>query len=178
MTNPKQKEKKWEKEANHNYINVIGKDNSLCLFSFIRKVRQEAIRETACWEWKGSKKGNGYGQIMIDGKNYFVHRLAYAIFHGRMPDSQLTIDHLCRNRSCVNPRHLELVPIKENVLRGKGITAINAKKTHCKRGHEFTDENTYLYKNYRCCRICRREDDKRRKLKQKYLTKEKEGKEK
>ncbi len=69
----------------------------------------------------------------------------------------MTLDHLCRNKACVNPEHLEPVTQKENVLRGVGPTAINAKKTHCIRGHEFNEQNTIFHPrtNYRTCRVCK-----------------------
>lgn len=68
-----------------------------------------------------------------------------------------TIDHLCRNRGCVNPLHLQAVPMRENTLRGFGPSAENARKTHCKRGHEFTPENTYLHDGRRICKQCNRD---------------------
>jgi hypothetical protein len=93
---------------------------------------------------------------MRDGKrNQFAHRLAYELFVGPIPEGQ-TIDHLCRNRPCVNPGHLEVVDMRTNLLRGSSPTAQNARKTHCKHGHEFTPENTALKQGrYRICRTCR-----------------------
>ena len=95
----------------------------------------------ACWEWKGAKS-RGYGQIWNKDRNAQVPRVAYTLWRGEIPTG-LEPDHLCRNHACANPRHLELVTGRENVLRGIGPTAINARKTHCKRGHEFTPENIY-----------------------------------
>lgn len=77
----------------------------------------------------------------------------------------MTLDHLCRNRLCVNPEHLEVVSRGENVLRGVGVTAENKRKTHCAHGHEFTTENTYRYGNKRHCRTCRTENMRERRRK-------------
>ena len=75
----------------------------------------------------------------------------------------MTLDHICRNRLCVNPAHLEIVSVKENVLRGVGISAENSRKTHCIDGHEFNEENTLVLKDgSRVCRACARERARRR----------------
>ena len=110
-----------------------------------------------CWEWTGSTS-QGYGRFRADGRSVFVHRWAYERFRGPIP-AGLTIDHLCRNRRCANPDHLEPVTNRENVLRGEGITAQHARKTHCPQGHEYTPENIYSWPgrpNGRLCRECMR----------------------
>ena len=111
----------------------------------------------ACWEWKGPGT-HGYGQIGQGrrGQRAYVHRIAYILWRGEIQDN-LTVDHLCRNRGCANPRHLEIVTLRENLRRGNGFPGLNARKTHCDQGHEFTLENTYQWKRKRKCRICRRE---------------------
>lgn len=111
-----------------------------------------------CWEWLGSRspvtrRTGGYGKISVGGKMAYVHRVVYELTHGRIPDG-LTIDHLCRNRACANPAHLEAVASRTNILRGDGACARHARKTHCSRGHEYTPENTYLWRGQRQCRIC------------------------
>ncbi len=95
----------------------------------------------------------GYGQFYLNGRQCKAHRVSYELFRKNIPDG-LVIDHLCNNPSCVNPWHLKPVTSKENILRGVSFSAINARKTHCKRGHEFTKENTYIYARGKSCRVC------------------------
>lgn len=119
----------------------------------------------ACWNWLRYIAPDGYGRVKHKGKNCPAHRVAYILTKGPISDD-LAVDHLCRNRSCVNPEHLEAVTDKTNVLRGIGPAALNARKTHCKHGHEFTPENTRVYENRegwaRQCRECERNREKGR----------------
>ena len=117
----------------------------------------------------------GYGRFTIKRKSFQAHIISYEMKNGLMKNG-LELDHLCRNRWCVNPDHLEAVTHRENCLRGTGMTAINAKKTHCKNGHEFSKENTRIIINrygnkQRNCRICCRkiknESAKRKRLEKK-----------
>lgn len=109
-----------------------------------------------CWEWQ-QHLVVGYGKLRIGKKRFLVHRLTYEWFFGTI-NPNLTIDHLCRNRKCCNPLHLEEVTHRVNNLRGMNAAAINARKTHCKNGHEFTLDSTYFNSqiNRRTCKICRR----------------------
>lgn len=115
---------------------------------------------TECWEWLASKSSRGYGWFYINRRGYQAHRISYLLFYGYI-DNNLVIDHLCRNHSCVNPKHLEAVTQKENTQRGltgyhpnSGI--VNRSKTHCPQGHEYTPENTYFNPcGSRECRVCR-----------------------
>lgn len=115
--------------------------------------RRTTTDANGCWVWQGAKT-TGYGAINTGSRNWLVHRWMYEHFRGPIL-AELTLDHLCRNRSCCNPDHLEAVARGENVLRGEGPSAHNARKTVCKRGHEFTPANTYTRPNgYRNCRSC------------------------
>lgn len=80
-----------------------------------------------CWEWTGHIMANRYGQFWCNGKMQLTHRISYELFKGDIPQG-LHIDHLCRNRKCCNPDHLETVTNKENILRGIAPSAINARK--------------------------------------------------
>jgi len=108
-----------------------------------------------CWNWTAGKFWNGYGQFWLGGTVVKAHRFAYVITKGRIPKS-LVVDHLCRNRACVNPDHLELVTNKENLLRGEGWAAVRARKTHCPQGHPYTGDNILIGKKGigRSCRTC------------------------
>lgn len=107
-----------------------------------------------CWLWTGRLDKDGYGMTYTN-RHVRAHRLAYEWARGAI-SNDLEIDHLCKTRTCVRPEHMELVTHRENVLRGDSPSAINARKTHCPRGHELTRENTYVYPSGgRQCRICR-----------------------
>ena len=112
----------------------------------------------SCWVWTGARTSQGYGNFLWYGKNVVAHRKSYEILVGNIP-KDLDLDHLCRNRSCVNPYHLEPVTRRENLLRGDTIPAKHVNKTHCPKGHKYTKENTYTYagNNSRYCKTCRKE---------------------
>lgn len=116
--------------------------------------------EGCCWEWRGTRNNKGYGSLVFERKRYAAHRVSVEL-SGRTYEPGQVTDHLCRNPSCVNPAHLEIVSNRENVLRGiAGLhRAIErAAATHCPRGHPLSGENLRLKKNgHRECWTCRRE---------------------
>jgi hypothetical protein len=110
-----------------------------------------------CWQWLGRADRNGYARFILGGKSDLVHRWAWKFKKGPLPGkaSGQGLDHTCRNRLCVRISHLELVTSRENNLRGMGVPALNARKTHCKRGHPLTDSNLGLVSGVgRFCRTC------------------------
>lgn len=117
----------------------------------------KVTRSAGCWQWGGWINEDGYGEIESQGRTLLAHRVAYELMVGPIPTG-LVIDHLCRNRSCVNPAHMEPVTKGVNNLRGVGAPAVHAVKTHCVNGHEFTPENTYIRPgtDHRDCRTCRK----------------------
>lgn len=129
---------------------------------FMEKVSPEP--NSGCWLWTASasrnQSGFAYGHIRCDGKLEKAHRVAYRLFRGPIP-AGTEIDHLCRVTLCVNPSHLEAVPHRENVLRGRGPTAVNAQKTHCDQGHELSGKNLLTTRSGgRVCIVCSREASK------------------
>lgn len=114
--------------------------------------------DNQCWIWTGALDSNGYGVFNARNTAGFSgqksHRYSYLLAHGKLPED-LELDHLCRVRPCCNPAHLEAVTQKINTMRGVGFGPVNAEKTHCPQGHEYTEENTYTSeKGWRRCRIC------------------------
>lgn len=93
----------------------------------------------ACWVWTGCLHPKGYGKFKLAGELHYAHRVTFVLAGGVLIDG-LVLDHKCRNRSCVNPAHVEQVTNHENTMRGEGVTAVNARRTHCSAGHEFTGE--------------------------------------
>lgn len=126
-----------------------------------------------CWPWRACKDEKGYGHFNSGaGGSILAHRFSYELLVGPIPKG-LTIDHVkargCTRKNCVNPAHLEPVTNKVNTLRSDGPTARQARQTHCKRGHEFNERNTYrnVRSGSRQCRECMKTfrknyDDRRR----------------
>lgn len=110
--------------------------------------------EGECWTWNGPGMGVGYGAFSFEGRNHYAHRFSYELLVGPVPPG-LELDHLCRNRRCVNPEHLEPVTHRENQLRGETVGALNARKTHCPQGHPLAGRNVYVSPTgHRRCRPC------------------------
>lgn len=124
---------RWRRHGNPHAPSNQGLDP---LDRFFSKVNVDG----PCWEWIGQLGAQGYGVFSFQRKDTAAHRWIYQRLVGPVP-AQLELDHLCRNRSCVNPDHLEPVTHKENVLRGSGVAAMHARKTHCIRNHELSGSN-------------------------------------
>lgn len=119
-----------------------------------------ATTDSGCIVWLGGTNGVGYGLFYVgEGRSArtYAHRWSYEYHVGPIPED-LHVDHLCRNRACVNPAHLEPVTVRENLLRGEGPSAANARKTHCPKGHPLSGDNLYVHprKIMRRCRECMR----------------------
>jgi len=123
--------------------------------------------DSGCWLWTAAQDGHGYGQMNVDGRPEKAYRVAYRLYVGEIP-AGLSLDHLCRNRICVAPEHLEPVTLAENTRRQlDAVGHANDLKTHCRNGHPYSEENTLHVKTKvgtgvgRVCRICRAETTKR-----------------
>jgi hypothetical protein len=121
-----------------------------------------AKQSGGCWLWTGSVNADGYAQVRRDGRTWPVHRLVWEEANGPIPDGKY-VCHVCDTPPCCNPDHLFLGSQQANVTdmiekgRFKGGSYVNALKTHCKRGHEFTADNTLLYRGMRTCRQCNKD---------------------
>ena len=130
----------------------VSKGDVELLDRFMAKVE----KTDGCWNWTAFVSVYGYGYIGIKGKRYAAHRVSYTLFVGPIP-SHLQLDHLCRNRKCVRPDHLEAVTCRVNQLRGKTLGAERASRTHCPKGHPLKGSNIRFCgpnKIHRRCRIC------------------------
>lgn len=126
------------------------------------------VTESGCWLWTASTDQHGYGRIGVDRKNRQAHRVAWELYKGRIPSNTNaatradihTIDHLCRVRSCVNPDHLEVVTLAENVKRSpKELHMWRLRITHCPSGHPYSGDNLYTVsrstgQRSRACKQC------------------------
>jgi len=113
--------------------------------------------DTGCMNWLAGKFSNGYGQFRLGGSKYRAHRISYTLAYGEIPADKV-LDHICRNRACVAPDHLETVSQRENVLRGEGLAAQQAARTNCPKGHAYEGDNLYVDpRGRRHCRTCKRE---------------------
>lgn len=139
---------RWTRQGDPNVVKFVRGDLALRLSSHIE-------RTSECWNWTGTRDEKGYGHIRIGRKMRPAHRVAYEIANGPVPRG-MEVDHLCRNRRCVRPEHLEAVTHHENTLRGQNFIAQHARKTECLRGHPFDSANTYITPSTgsRQCKAC------------------------
>lgn len=125
----------------------------------IDRLDSKIDKTSSCWIWNGKVDKTGYGsfgmRVEKACRTRAAHKIVYETLVGEVPEG-MQLDHLCRIPLCVRPDHLEVVTPRENTLRSNGIAAINARKTHCVHGHEFTVENTYIHKKRgsRHCKAC------------------------
>jgi hypothetical protein len=124
--------------------------------------KKYSIDSNGCHIWIGSKTHDNYGQFWYKKRLWLAHRAAYEIWVGKIPEG-MTIDHICENTLCVNPNHLQVMTLKENILKSNGISAIHARKTHCINGHLLSDDNVRYRKDTfgRQCRECKRINDRK-----------------
>lgn len=116
--------------------------------------KYEVDATSGCWQWTAATT-NGYGRVKWNGVLHLAHRLSYEHYVGDIPDG-LELDHLCRNRGCINPAHLEPVTRRENILRGVSPPALGARVTYCPNGHPYDEANTYTRPGGgRTCRKCK-----------------------
>lgn len=134
--------------------NKIGKSLAIPFFDDHERFLSKVHIVNDCWVWGACKLKSGYGKFGIGDRSYLAHRVSYNIFKGKI-GKKMVIDHACKNKSCVNPDHLREFTVKENTtINSNSVAAINAQKTHCIYGHEFTPENTVKVKKGKSCRTC------------------------
>lgn len=127
----------------------------MSLTNFFKKHEKRiALLANGCWHWNGAKSTSGYGNVRIDKVQLRAHRVSYEDKYGKI-SKDLVVDHLCRNKLCVNPLHLEAVTQQENVIRGN----VAIKKTHCNKGHKMSAGNLYHWMSkrgyqVRACKKC------------------------
>lgn len=132
-------------------INDVSTQSIKRIFAKIR-----CDRQTGCWVWTGCTTQRGYGNVRVNKIGYTTHRFMYAWLVGPIPAGKgrdiPVLDHICGNKLCCNPLHLQLISDTANILKGNGATARNARKTHCRNGHPLPAP----INGHRRCMICHR----------------------
>jgi HNH endonuclease len=114
-----------------------------------------------CWMWRGAHFNSGYARVKFHGRDTVAHLIAWELTNGPVP-AGLELDHLCRNRGCVNPAHLEPVTHRENEVRGNTVIRNNALKIVCHKGHPLSGDNLFVRNDgRRRCRACERATQKK-----------------
>lgn len=129
-------------------------------------------RTEHCWLWKGAHDKAGYGlfysgaRLLTGGqRNVYAHRWSWEQVNGPVPEG-LVLDHICENPPCVRVEHLRLATQQENICRGVGASAVNARKKSCPQGHPYSPDNTFIRSGARVCKKCSRARDARKRLAQ------------
>jgi hypothetical protein len=134
----------------------------------LKRFWSKVEKTDSCWSWVGYRDRAGYGRIsLLCGKvTARAHRVAWELQNAKQIPAGLTVDHLCRNPRCVNPAHMEIVPMGINVMRGTGVASRNRDKTFCPKQHPLSGENLHIKKSKygfaRRCWSCERRQRKER----------------
>ena len=143
------------REMTKSHIRTDSKTGRFMPIPLEERFWSKVLKTDGCWIWQGGLDYDGYGQIKNVGTDRAA-RVSWRIANGAIPKG-LVVDHICRVRSCVNPSHLRLLTNTQNILCGEGVTARNARKTHCPRGHALEGDNLYRYPDgRRSCQTCQR----------------------
>ena len=112
------------------------------------------VLDSGCWEWQGNLSVKGYGRIGLRGKLYKAHRICYELFYGKIPKGN-DIHHICKNKRCCNPRHLENMTHSDHSITDNHYS----NQSQCKHGHEYNEKNTIIYRGGRVCLICSKKNN-------------------
>ena len=167
LSNAETKESKRGEDTIYTFARRVGTKGGNRYYKISAEIRfwKKVKKTDTCWIWIGAKSEQGYGRFIAQsGRVLQAHRFAYELMNGVIPEG-MELDHLCKNPSCVNPSHLEVVTHAENIVRSMAGKVNNPQtiKTHCPSGHPYDELNTYLNKQgKRECRICHRERNRNR----------------